>query len=330
MPITTRPIVKSLSIAAGLLALTVVLFSLAAGTLPALAPNLRFGNHATVKATLYVGRQRPLLIMDRDRQETPEEWEAYRKSAQDLIKNRYVLAHVLAKPSVAKLPMIKELQNSGHDPEGWLENHLSASFHEGSEILEVSLGGDRPEDLARVVNEVIRSYIELIVDEEEKEKARRLEKLETLWQGYQKELKTKRQAIKALAEASEGSWREDRGRAYVEALGRELDQLRVARLKADAELAVRKARKGGREGEAASVAALEESLTVMAKQIDSLQAASRQPREGLYLSGQQQEIRITEEWAGVVRVEIERVKSELGAPGRVRMLASAKPSPGSN
>jgi hypothetical protein len=333
MPTPTSPWVERHRIAAltiaGLLVFVGVWLTLPAGTFPTHALGHGFWSHKVAKASLQVGPPRPLLRVDGDRQETPEERREYRRSVPNLIKNGMVLEHVLARPQVAKSQTVQELLKAGKDPMEWLAENLNVSFLEDSDVLEISLGGDHPKDLAMIVNKVVDSYMQLIVDEEKRQRVYRLQKLQELRDRYQQELKAKRKGLKALADTLGDSGHQEHRRDYVEALGRDLDQLRVARLRADAELAVRKARKGGGENEGKVVAALEESLAVMARQIDSLQAELRREagfsRGGVDLTSEQEGLRIAEEWARVIGSEVERVQIELDAPDRVRRLSSATP-----
>lgn len=118
-----------------------------------------------------------------------------------LVRNRKVLSHALGKLARAQLTTLKELD----DQEGWLEQHLQVGFASGSEILEVALSGDHPEDLAKIVDQVVNSYMELVVDEERKERLVRLDQLKGLWAKYQSDLEDKRKALKQLAASVGGS-----------------------------------------------------------------------------------------------------------------------------
>ena len=67
-------------------------------------------------------------------------------------------------------------------------------------MLEISLSGDHPTDLAKLVNAVLDSYMSLVVDEEQKERQARLEKLKELWKRYQNNLHAKRKELRELSE----------------------------------------------------------------------------------------------------------------------------------
>ncbi len=156
----------------------------------------------TASATLRVSLQPKRIIFEpRDGTSDPN---TFQRTLVALIKDRYILGHALSKPEVAGLPTLTRLVTDGVDAEEYLQKTVTASFREGSEVLEISMGGDRPEDLAAIVNAVIDSYLTLIVDEERKERLVRLEKLEGLWNRYQSDLKLKRKSLEELV-ASVGS-----------------------------------------------------------------------------------------------------------------------------
>lgn len=156
----------------------------------------------TASATLRVSLQPKRIIFEpRDGTSDPN---TFQRTLVALIKDRYILAHALGKPEVAGLSTLKRLVADNVDPEEYLQKAVAASFREGSEVLEISMGGERPDDLATIVNAIIDSYMTLIVDEERKERLVRLERLEALWNRYQSDLKLKRKSLEELV-ASVGS-----------------------------------------------------------------------------------------------------------------------------
>jgi capsular exopolysaccharide synthesis family protein len=86
-----------------------------------------------------------------------------------LVKSQSILRPVLERPEVAEL---SEVRDHG-DPFAWLQKEMTADFPNGPEILRVSLNGDRPEDLAVLLNETARQAIrESTAKEEARIKAR--------------------------------------------------------------------------------------------------------------------------------------------------------------
>src|SRR5262249_12027756 len=114
-------------------------------------------------------------------QDNQDPSKTFQKTQLALITNRFVLSDALSKPELTKLETIQEQIRNHADVEEWLKERLGAQFAGESEILELSLSGPHAEDLPKIVNSVLDSYLKLIVGEEEKERLARLKKLNDLW-----------------------------------------------------------------------------------------------------------------------------------------------------
>ncbi|MEO6807850.1 MAG: polysaccharide biosynthesis tyrosine autokinase [Isosphaeraceae bacterium] len=147
----------------------------------------------TAMATLQIATK-PKRIMF-EPQESLADYRTYQKTQQEIVKNRKILADALSR--LNSLATIKEQI----DAEEWLQEKLRVDFPGGSEILQVSLSGDRAEDLAKIVNEVIKSYMTLIVEQEREERLNRLDQLKKLWEKYQDELNLKRKSLRQVADS---------------------------------------------------------------------------------------------------------------------------------
>lgn len=147
----------------------------------------------TAVATMQVATH-PRRIMF-DPKESQTDYRTYQRTQVTLIKNRMVLKHAVSQPEVAKLPTIR----AQVDPEEWLDEQLKVEFPGGSEVLQISLSGDRAEDLHVIVNAVVQSYKTLIVDEEKTQRSVRLSQLKDLWKKYQDDLVVKRKELRTLA-----------------------------------------------------------------------------------------------------------------------------------
>lgn len=153
----------------------------------------------TASATILVASNPKRIIWDtKDNRADPR---TYQKTQVALLTDRSVLAHALAKPEVSRLPMVREQYRQQADPEEWLKQGLRAEFAGGSEVLELALSGDYPEDLPTVVNAVVDSYKTLVLDEERNERFKRLDELKKLWDRYQRDLKVKRKSLEQLADS---------------------------------------------------------------------------------------------------------------------------------
>ena len=117
----------------------------------------------TAVATLQVATK-PKRIIFEPRDGTTD-FSTYQKTQVALFKDRSVISHAITKLTEKGVGAIPTLQEQP-DPEGWLERQLKVEFVGGSEVLRVSLSGDRPKDIAAIVNQMIDSYMELVVDKE--------------------------------------------------------------------------------------------------------------------------------------------------------------------
>ena len=65
-------------------------------------------------------------------------------------------------------------------PAEWLAENLQAQFLQGTEVLQISLDGKYPEELARLVNAVTNTYIEEVANGDLKRRVQRRELLKKL------------------------------------------------------------------------------------------------------------------------------------------------------
>ena len=103
----------------------------------------------------------------------------YKRTQVALLKDRSIITHAITKLAATGGDAVPTLQEQP-DPEDWLEKELKVEFVGDSEVLRVSLSGDRPEDIAAIVNQMVDSYMELVVDAENKARAVRRTQLEEL------------------------------------------------------------------------------------------------------------------------------------------------------
>jgi capsular exopolysaccharide synthesis family protein len=169
--------------------LGLVLAAMAGPVVWMLVPRSKYTATATIRMATHPKR----IIFEP--KESLADFSTFQKTQVALIRNQKILSHALGKLGRDRLATLKELDDS----EGWLGDHLQVGFTGGSEILAISLSGDHPEDLAKIVNQVVSSYMELVVDEERKEQLNRLDQLKGLWAKYQDDLEDKRKALKQLA-----------------------------------------------------------------------------------------------------------------------------------
>ncbi len=109
------------------------------------------------------------------------EYEAYRKTQVQLIKSPLVLMAALRRPGVDNLSVFDGEQ----DKVGWLMKNVQVSAPMESEVIQIRLRGEDPQEVTDVVNAVTNSYLNDVVN---KEKAERLQKRDTLEKKYKENM----------------------------------------------------------------------------------------------------------------------------------------------
>lgn len=88
---------------------------------------------------------------------------AFAKTQAVVVKSYPVLHRVLSNPEVAELREVR----AQSDPYVWLQKELVIDFKAAPEVMTLSLSGDRPEDLARLLNEIAKVYCKEVAAREE-------------------------------------------------------------------------------------------------------------------------------------------------------------------
>ena len=179
-----------LAVGLGMLAATVV------GTAAwFLVPPAKFA----AEAVLQVDSRVPVVVFaTADTQnQAQDEYKRYQKSQINLVRSRLVLVSALRQPGFDKFRTIREAE----DPVTWLKEHLEVSFINDSEILQIGLKGDHPEEIAAIVNAVKDAYMEEVVNVERKRRTGRYDMLKELNAKKQETLAKQRQSVRTLAES---------------------------------------------------------------------------------------------------------------------------------
>src|SRR5208337_1096302 len=125
-----------------------------------------------------------------------EESQRYQRSQLVQLKSRFVINTSLQQRGISELKMIREQKR----PAEWLAENLVAQFLQGTEVLQISLDGKYPEELARLVNAVTNPYIEEVANGDLKRRVQRRELLRRLRDTKFAELKNRRDALRTLAQ----------------------------------------------------------------------------------------------------------------------------------
>lgn len=148
----------------------------------------------SARAMLHVNSTQPRILLKVN--ENATDYASYQRTQLALLKSRLVLSTALNDPKVAKLEMLSEKV----DQIEWLEKELQVDFASGSEILRISINGEKPQEPMLLVNAVTQAYIDEIVDVETKQRRQRYDMLKETWNRYQESLKEKRKELKRLTE----------------------------------------------------------------------------------------------------------------------------------
>jgi succinoglycan biosynthesis transport protein ExoP len=128
--------------------------------------------------------------------ERGDEYPRFQKSQLIQLKSRFVINAALEQRGINELKMIREQAK----PADWLVENLQAQFVQGSEVMQISLDGKYPEELARLVNAVTKTYIEEVANGDLKRRVQRRELLKKLSNAKFAELKSRRDALRTLAQ----------------------------------------------------------------------------------------------------------------------------------
>ncbi len=257
----------------------------------------------------------------------PGELEVYRRTQAALVKSRLVLNAALRKPEVAGLEIVR----AQADPVSWLERKLVADFPGEALILRVGLSGDKPRQLAAVVNAVADAYLREAVDHERLQRLKRLGQLKYLRDQYEDTVRDKRQILRRLARAKGTVADQEARQAQRSALYRELEhsqrehlRIRLAQAAEKARLEVLGAGKATdeRKAELAALAAQEQLLRQEVRnakdQLESFETAQAD------LKAVHEEVEQAEEVVRRVAREVAALHQELEAPQRARLLEAAE------
>jgi polysaccharide biosynthesis transport protein len=146
----------------------------------------------TARALLLVSSSNPKVIFKT--QENLVEFQVYQKTQLTVVKNRTVLNAALNDPKVSKLSSVRDQV----DPVLWLEKQIQADFQ--GEVFRISMSGEKPEDLAILVNAVKDAYMKNVVDQEFKDRFARRDELQKIYDEYEKKLEQKRGELKKLTQ----------------------------------------------------------------------------------------------------------------------------------
>jgi capsular exopolysaccharide synthesis family protein len=148
---------------------------------------------ASVASLLHVAASAPKIASDVGDQ---ADFRTYQSTQLALIKSRLVLNAALRSTKVASL----EIVNLQPEPLEWLEKEVKVGFTQSPEILQISMTGDRTEELKTIVDAITDAYLEEIVYKQHNERQKRYQKLKEIARRYEDKVKGIRKSMRALQE----------------------------------------------------------------------------------------------------------------------------------
>jgi capsular exopolysaccharide synthesis family protein len=125
-----------------------------------------------------------------------EDYQRYRTTQQTLVTSQLALNAAIRDKEVSSFRMIR----TQIDPIAWLQANVKVDFIAASEVMEISLSGENPDEIAGIVNAVTKAYIDEVVNVDLKARADRHLKLKQLKEQYGELLKERRENLKKLAQ----------------------------------------------------------------------------------------------------------------------------------
>jgi capsular exopolysaccharide synthesis family protein len=149
------------------------------------------------QARLHIADHPPKVLFQTVETQGGSDYGRYQSTQQTLLKSRFVLAAALRDPKVSQYQMVREPVDSIE----WLQEKLQVAFIAGSEVMEISLSGRNPQEVAGIVNAVKKAYMEEVVNVDLKRRTERYDRLKKLQDTYDGLLSKKQETMRKLAEA---------------------------------------------------------------------------------------------------------------------------------
>lgn len=162
----------------------------------ALLPAAKYSAY-TARATLQVSANAPVVVG----QPSPQvDFGTVKGTIQARVKSRVVLDEVLKKPEIKELSFFA----GQPDPYEFLQNELAVDWGLGPEVLSIKLSGEKPKELATLVNAVADAALQDINTRDVRGKEYQLKQLEEIHKKYDESLGPKRKELEELAKRAGG------------------------------------------------------------------------------------------------------------------------------
>ncbi|MCA9051490.1 MAG: hypothetical protein KDA89_22280, partial [Planctomycetaceae bacterium] len=173
--------------------------------------------------------------------EAESNFNTYKQTQMRQITSPFVLTAAIREPEIAALSMLRQEQH----PVEWLEEEIQVSSP-GTEFIRVSLTGDQPTQLQKIVAAVAESYLAEVVHKDHEKRSERKANLERIYRDIEDRLRSKKNAVKKLAEALHTgdsqalTVKQQMAYEYYRQLQKEFTQIRFDLMRAEVQLATHK------------------------------------------------------------------------------------------
>jgi succinoglycan biosynthesis transport protein ExoP len=130
-----------------------------------------------------------------------EDFTIVQKTIAARLKSRDVLMRTLSQDQVRHLGIIKKHPDT-LSTLTWMEEYLKVEIQDNSELMTVSLSGEDPNDLQIIVNNMVKSFMTIVGNEDKRRGKDRLEKTKILYENAKEKLAEKVNAKDALLKSS--------------------------------------------------------------------------------------------------------------------------------
>jgi hypothetical protein len=291
-------------------------------------------------ALLRISRQ-PLTVLEgrHSSPTTPEDFASFKRTQAQLLRSSLVVNRTVGEKAISKLPVLAGQK----DPDSWLLEHTTVDFPEDAEIMRVTVRCTNSDDAIALTNMLVKKYLSEIVQRERDIKLEQERTLEKHVADYNRtaeaELKTLHDMEKAYRVASTAGAELRKRLALEELSGWITQRNHLRQLLTDNTLQTMLAEDRLSLPESSRPATAEEpNVALLRKQKEHIQALLSQADENLgkqaqelqemdsfnaAVASKQEQWRATQEIAGQLRRELDRVRVEKIAPERIMKLDDA-------
>jgi capsular exopolysaccharide synthesis family protein len=135
----------------------------------------------TARVHLYVPAMRPHLLFPGDNQINGQ---AFLQNQAYLIKDQLIFNAALKMDGIADLPVLKEHKDLAEQLQ-WIESEIKVEFP-GPEFIQISMSGDQPQDLLKLLLAVRKAYLDKISESENEDRETQLKILKDTMNEYER------------------------------------------------------------------------------------------------------------------------------------------------